>query len=124
MCCFLQVLGHTKTVVVLLGGWAFLGDHISLQQFGGMLTAVAGMVLYGFATCAPQRLGWPEFCVASPCCVHALECMIHTPTTSLPLVSAEAAEAPGDRSEQVRSWTAAAAAVPSSLGPTLGQLCG
>lgn len=41
-----------KTVCVLLGGWAFLGDHISLKQFLGMLTAVAGMVLYGFATCA------------------------------------------------------------------------
>ena len=48
-----QVLGHSKTVAVLLGGWLFLGDHISLKQLLGMLTAVAGMVLYGFATCGP-----------------------------------------------------------------------
>ena len=48
-----QVLGHSKTVCVLLGGWAFLGDIISFKQLMGMLTAVAGMVLYGFATCVP-----------------------------------------------------------------------
>jgi len=43
----LQVLGHTKTILVLLGGWMFLGDHISGRQFGGMCLAVAGMVAYG-----------------------------------------------------------------------------
>ena len=47
-----QVLGHSKTVAVLLGGWAFLGDAISGKQLAGMLTAVTGMVLYGFATYA------------------------------------------------------------------------
>ncbi len=43
----LQVLGHTKTILVLLGGWMFLGDHISGRQFAGMCLAVAGMVAYG-----------------------------------------------------------------------------
>ncbi|KAL3132232.1 hypothetical protein ABBQ32_008821 [Trebouxia sp. C0010 RCD-2024] len=42
-----QVLGHTKTILVLLGGWMFLGDSISGQQFGGMCLAVAGMVAFG-----------------------------------------------------------------------------
>ena len=41
-----QVLGHSKTILVLLGGWMFLGDQISLKQFFGMVTAVVGMVLY------------------------------------------------------------------------------
>ena len=39
-----QVLGHSKTVLVLLGGWAFLGDTITPRKFGGMALAVAGMV--------------------------------------------------------------------------------
>ena len=46
----LQVLGHTKTVLVLLGGWAFLGDRITLFQLCGMLVAVMGMVWYGYLT--------------------------------------------------------------------------
>lgn len=45
-----------KTVCVLLGGWAFLGDHITSKQLLGMAIAVAGMVLYGFATCVPRAL--------------------------------------------------------------------
>lgn len=43
----LQVLGHTKTILVLLGGWMFLGDNISGRQFAGMCLAVLGMVAYG-----------------------------------------------------------------------------
>lgn len=39
-----QVLGHSKTVLVLLGGWAFLGDTITAQKLGGMALAVSGMV--------------------------------------------------------------------------------
>ncbi|CAK0784935.1 hypothetical protein CVIRNUC_008140 [Coccomyxa viridis] len=45
-----QVLGHSKTMLVLLGGWAFLGDHVSLKQLAGMALAVIGMVLYGVAS--------------------------------------------------------------------------
>lgn len=50
-----QVLGHSKTILVLLGGWAFLGDLISAKQLAGMAIAVTGMVLYGVASsqCAP-----------------------------------------------------------------------
>jgi len=47
-----QVLGHAKTVAVLVGGWAFLGDDISTKQALGMALAVAGMVGYGVASSA------------------------------------------------------------------------
>ena len=49
----MQVLGHSKTVCVLLGGWAFLGDKVAPKQLLGMALAVFGMVLYGFSTCGP-----------------------------------------------------------------------
>lgn len=48
-------MGHSKTVLVLLGGWAFLGDRVSSRQAFGMALAVAGMVAYGVASsqCGP-----------------------------------------------------------------------
>lgn len=46
----MQVLGHSKTILVLLGGWLFLGDMISGRQAAGMVMAVAGMVAYGVAS--------------------------------------------------------------------------
>jgi solute carrier family 35 protein E3 len=45
-----QVLGHSKTILVLLGGWLFLGDVITAKQAAGMVLAVAGMVGYGIAS--------------------------------------------------------------------------
>ena len=45
-----QVLGHSKTITVLVGGWAIFGDSISARQALGMLLAVAGMVGYGVAS--------------------------------------------------------------------------
>lgn len=51
-----QVLGHTKTILVLLGGWMFLGDHISGRQFAGMCLAVAGMVAYGVESSKTPRV--------------------------------------------------------------------
>lgn len=44
-----QVLGHTKTILVLLGGVLLFGDKVSSKQLAGMALAVAGMVLYGMA---------------------------------------------------------------------------
>ena len=44
------MLGHSKTILVLLGGWLFLGDIITARQAGGMALAVAGMVAYGVAS--------------------------------------------------------------------------
>ena len=40
----MQVLGHSKTILVLLGGWAFLGDTITAKKFAGMALAVCGMI--------------------------------------------------------------------------------
>ena len=37
-----QVLGHSKTIFVLLGGWAFLGDSVSGRKLAGMVLAVSG----------------------------------------------------------------------------------
>jgi len=54
----MKVLGHSKTILVLLGGWAFLGDKVSLKQLAGMALAVLGMVFYGVASsqCVPAPL--------------------------------------------------------------------
>ncbi len=37
-----QVLGHSKTICVLLGGWLFMGDVVSVRKLLGMVCAVAG----------------------------------------------------------------------------------
>ncbi len=37
-------------MLVLLGGWLFLGDQIGLKQFSGMALAVVGMVAYGITS--------------------------------------------------------------------------
>jgi solute carrier family 35 protein E3 len=42
-----QVLGHTKTVLVLSMGWLFLHEVMTMRKLAGMAIAVAGMVGYG-----------------------------------------------------------------------------
>ena len=42
-----QVLGHTKTILVLLISWLVLHEHMSGRKMLGMALAVAGMVAYG-----------------------------------------------------------------------------
>ena len=49
-CCHMQVLGHSKTLLVLLGGWAFLGENITIKQFCGILLAISGMIGYGVSS--------------------------------------------------------------------------
>lgn len=44
-----QVLGHTKTILVLLLGWLLLGDMISARKLVGMSLAVIGMIAYSVA---------------------------------------------------------------------------
>jgi drug/metabolite transporter (DMT)-like permease len=44
----LQVLGHTKTVLVLLTSWWVLHEPMSARKAMGMALAVAGMVSYGY----------------------------------------------------------------------------
>lgn len=51
-----QVMGHAKTVLVLLIGWAVFGDEISWRKFTGMCLAVLGMIVYGaFASKKPAK---------------------------------------------------------------------
>ena len=54
-----QVLGHSKTITVLVGGWAIFGDVITARQALGMLLAVAGMVGYGVASSAAAAASTP-----------------------------------------------------------------
>eukprot|EP00884_Botryococcus_braunii_P023126 jgi/Botrbrau1/9498/Bobra.0252s0113.1 len=55
-----QVMGHMKTVAVLLVGWAFLGDVITQKQCLGMGIAILGMVMYGIATAGPPKPAEPK----------------------------------------------------------------
>ncbi|GIL87985.1 hypothetical protein Vretimale_6361 [Volvox reticuliferus] len=52
-----QVTGHTKTVLVLISGWLFLGEAISTRKLTGMVTAVAGMAAYGYFNSLPIKHG-------------------------------------------------------------------
>ena len=51
-----QVLGHAKTILVLLVGWLYFNDMMSGRKLLGMFFAVAGMGGYGWAT-AHQQVG-------------------------------------------------------------------
>ncbi|CAI0554784.1 unnamed protein product [Linum tenue] len=49
-----QVLGHMKTILVLILGFIFFGkDGLNLHVIFGMIIAVAGMVWYGNASARP-----------------------------------------------------------------------
>eukprot|EP00271_Cylindrocystis_brebissonii_P013423 TRINITY_DN33236_c0_g1_i1.p1 TRINITY_DN33236_c0_g1~~TRINITY_DN33236_c0_g1_i1.p1 ORF type:complete len:348 (+),score=56.73 TRINITY_DN33236_c0_g1_i1:252-1295(+) len=49
-----QVLGHMKTVLVLVLGFAFFGrEGLNWQVIGGMAMAILGMIAYGNATSRP-----------------------------------------------------------------------
>ncbi|EFJ41796.1 hypothetical protein VOLCADRAFT_98177 [Volvox carteri f. nagariensis] len=50
-----QVTGHTKTVLVLLCGRLFLGETIGARKLIGMVTAVLGMVAYGYFNSLPVK---------------------------------------------------------------------
>jgi solute carrier family 35, member E3 len=45
-----QVTGHAKTVMVLVGSWVYLQEHMGLKEVTGMGFAVVGMVAYGYFT--------------------------------------------------------------------------
>jgi hypothetical protein len=46
------VLGHTKTVLVLLISWLALGESMSARKAAGMAVAVSGMIAYGYCVSA------------------------------------------------------------------------
>jgi streptogramin lyase len=43
-----QVLGHTKTILVLLASWWVFQEQMTARKLAGMTLAVLGMVLYGW----------------------------------------------------------------------------
>jgi hypothetical protein len=43
-----QVLGHTKTILVLLISWLVLGEAMGSKKLAGMAVAVAGMIAYSY----------------------------------------------------------------------------
>ncbi|KDP47057.1 hypothetical protein JCGZ_10784 [Jatropha curcas] len=44
-----QVLGHMKTVCVLILGWVLFDSQLTLKNIMGMAIAVAGMIIYSWA---------------------------------------------------------------------------
>jgi hypothetical protein len=55
--CDAQVLGHTKTVLVLLISWLALGESMNARKAAGMAVAVSGMVAYGYCVSASSSAG-------------------------------------------------------------------
>lgn len=50
-----QVLGHMKTVCVLILGWILFDSEMTLKNIIGMALAVAGMVVYSWAVEAEKQ---------------------------------------------------------------------
>ena len=49
-----QVLGHMKTILVLILGFIFFGkEGLNVQVIVGMIIAIAGMIWYGNASSKP-----------------------------------------------------------------------
>lgn len=44
-----QVLGHMKTVAVLILGWILFDSALTIKNILGMLLAIMGMVVYSWA---------------------------------------------------------------------------
>lgn len=44
-----QVLGHMKTVCVLILGWLLFDSEMTLKNISGMVLAIVGMVVYSWA---------------------------------------------------------------------------
>ena len=42
----LQILGHSKTVIVLLGGWLLYNDAVGPSKLIGMAVTAAGLAFY------------------------------------------------------------------------------
>ncbi|GBG73044.1 hypothetical protein CBR_g12762 [Chara braunii] len=57
-----QVIGHMKTVLVLLMGWTLFDTQITMKNVCGVLLAIVGMICYGKAT---ERAKHPPMDMAS-----------------------------------------------------------
>ena len=54
-----QVLGHMKTVCVLILGWILFDSALTIKNILGMLLAVMGMVVYSWAMEAEKKAAAP-----------------------------------------------------------------
>jgi hypothetical protein len=55
-----QVMGHTKTICVLIGGVLIFHEMVTLRKVTGMSFAVLGMVGYGVFTHLEKQAAVPE----------------------------------------------------------------
>lgn len=68
---FLQVVGHIKTVIILMGGCLFFGDEMPLKKLAGISVAMVGIVWYSqvslSTSCMPHPVSFPsQDCVPVP----------------------------------------------------------
>ncbi|XP_042426278.1 UDP-rhamnose/UDP-galactose transporter 1-like [Zingiber officinale] len=56
-----QVLGHMKTVCVLILGWILFDSALTLKNILGMLLAVLGMVVYSWAVESEKQAKLPTY---------------------------------------------------------------
>eukprot|EP01023_Acetabularia_acetabulum_P023962 TRINITY_DN2325_c0_g1_i15.p5 TRINITY_DN2325_c0_g1~~TRINITY_DN2325_c0_g1_i15.p5 ORF type:complete len:205 (-),score=29.95 TRINITY_DN2325_c0_g1_i15:2557-3171(-) len=52
-----SVMGHMKTILVLLGGYYFFGEVITYKKGIGMALAVCGMITYGYLSIQAKKEG-------------------------------------------------------------------
>ena len=52
-----QVLGHMKTVCVLILGWILFDSALTMKNILGMLLAVVGMIVYSWAVESDKKQG-------------------------------------------------------------------
>lgn len=50
-----NIVGHVKTVLILAGGYAFFGDTMTIEKFGGVCVAMCGIVWYSQLQLAAAR---------------------------------------------------------------------
>lgn len=55
LCC-LQVVGHVKTVIILMGGCLFFGDQMPLKKLAGISVAMFGIIWYSQVSSAQEAL--------------------------------------------------------------------
>ncbi|GLJ23157.1 hypothetical protein SUGI_0437230 [Cryptomeria japonica] len=53
-----QVLGHMKTVCVLILGWVLFDSALTAKNIMGMLVAVAGMIIYSWAVESAKNISF------------------------------------------------------------------
>ena len=63
-----NVVGHIKTVIILMGGCMFFGDEMPLKKLGGISIAMGGIIWYSQVRC-PPRAG---ALACDPSCMHSI----------------------------------------------------